>query len=50
MGMRHSELVIKFLRERENLVDRGDVIQTSGKLYNLLWCGKPPLRTHIHSF
>lgn len=33
MGIRHSELAIKFLREGENLVDRGDVIQASEKLY-----------------
>ena len=33
MGMRHSELAIKFLREGEDLVDRGDVIQASEKLY-----------------
>ena len=33
MGMRHSELAIKFLREGEDLVGRGDVIQASEKLY-----------------
>jgi len=32
-GMRHSELAIKFLREGEDLVDRGDAIQASEKLY-----------------
>ena len=31
--MRHSELAIKFLREGEDLVDRGDAIQASEKLY-----------------
>jgi len=33
IGMRHSELAIRFLREGEDLVDRGDVIQASEKLY-----------------
>lgn len=33
VGKEHSELATEFLREGENLVDRGDVIQASEKLY-----------------